>query len=122
MKSLLLFLFLTLSFTSYAQSTAEEQYCSIEMASFYYGPKKGQYVYVDYGNATSNKDYEFLTDREGKKIEFFSAMQVVNYMAKNGWSLLSVSPTLPGRSSLLSSEEHSRSLFIFKRKALTRNE
>jgi hypothetical protein len=117
MKRIILILFLILSFTSYAQNAEPEVYCSIEMPSAFYGPKNGFPISVDYGDATSNKNRENIKDKDGKELRFFSTMQVVNYMSKEGWGLFTVSPTRPKESSFLSPSEYSQSLFVFKRKS-----
>ncbi len=116
MKKIILILLLALSFTSYAQNNEPEVYCSIEMPSSFYGLKNGVPISVDYGDATSNKSRENIKDKEGKEVKFFSTMQVVNYMSKEGWVLYNVSPTRPKEASLLSQAEYSQSLFVFKRK------
>ena len=43
------------------------------------------YVYIDYGQENSNRNW--LVDEDGKGIGYNSFIQVINYLARYGWAL-----------------------------------
>lgn len=60
-------------------------YCTIMGYSFWgFGKVK---VKLDLGATSKSKDFESLYDENGKKIKFNTMIDVVNYMAKRGWTL-----------------------------------
>jgi|GEM_PF-6712751 len=116
------FTLITLTIFSFILSSAQqatEEYCSIVMKPNFYDLKKGQVIAVDYGNhANTKQEGDILKSADGTELKFTSSMHVVNYMASQGWILMSSTPinsdqfTAFGKTTIVVE----RSLFLFRRK------
>lgn len=85
--SVLLVCILCVSAAAFGQ--AKKEYCMINMADVGFS-KERIVVDVDYGDdteATSKGKENFIKDENGKKKEFYSTAQVLNWFGNQGWVL-----------------------------------
>lgn len=90
MKKLLIVAHLILiSYALHAQDSTKTVYCELTP----YGPGifgKRINVVVDYGDTSYKKNNYILNEKSGERMQFNSAIDALNYMAKKGWRLVNV--------------------------------
>lgn len=83
MKNLLFALLLLGTTTAHAQNTGK--YCEVTV----FAPGFKNYVAsVNYGDKTDNH-HNFIKDKDDLKMQFATNVAVLNYMAAQGWQLVS---------------------------------
>lgn len=107
-KVVLITLFACMSFLGFAQekteelsqSKAKEEYCMILATAKLLSTKVN--ISVDFGQAWSFwKDKRSLKDASGKKLEFDSVIDALNYMSSEGWEFVNAYSLTVGNSNVL---------------------
>ena len=108
-KLLLLFVFCTASMVLLAQKQAKFEYCQLDGS---YNDKfaHNKYtVHIDFGENTKLKSDKNYSDVTGKGIVFYSMIDAMNFMDKQGWELVQAYVITPTNS-------RSSNQWILKRK------
>jgi hypothetical protein len=91
MKKLLLLVLFTAPMFVFAQNIASsnQQKGPYGIAMVYFGYSKSQVeLSIDDGSGKKTKDM-MIKDEQGKNVKFKSEVSALNYLAQNGWSIVS---------------------------------